>query len=220
VRLVARIDRGVELVLPRRGGEAVGRALVADQREWIDHQRARLERRTLELDRPGVIWRLGHAVPLTIYGGPRARILNGSEDHDDAAMTISAPDASAAVRLVERWYRDAARSYAEGRIADWPGAKPQRVRITDTTTRWGSYSTTGTLSMSWRLLLAPEQVFDYVIVHELAHLEHLDHGPEFWAAVTRALPSWRAPHGWLREHGHELHAYDPTIAVQSGLRVA
>lgn len=220
VRLVARVDRGVELVLPARGGEAVGRALVSDHREWIDRQRARLERRTLELDRPGVVWRLGEQLPVTVYHGMRARILELPECHEHRALAISAPDRDAAMRVVERWYRDTTRACVEERVDAWPGARPDRVRITDTSTRWGSCSETGTLSFSWRLVLAPVEVLDYVVVHELAHLEHLDHGPEFWDAVGRALPGWRAPHDWLREHGHELHAYDPATAVRSVLRAA
>lgn len=220
VRLVARIDRGVELVLPSRGGEDVGRALISDQRDWIDRQRARLERRTLELDRSGVVWRLGHAIPVTVYHGMRARMLELPECHEHRALAISAPDRDAAMRVVERWYRDAARTCVEERVDAWSGPQPERVRITDTSSRWGSCSETGTLSFSWRLVLAPTSVLDYVVVHELAHLEHLDHSRDFWAAVERALPGWRAPHDWLRDHGHELHAYDPAVAVRTALHAA
>lgn len=220
VRLVARVDRGVELVLPQRGGEAVGRALVADHSEWIDRQRARLERRTLDLGRPGVVWRLGDALPLAVYHGMRARILELPECHEHRALAISAPDRDAAMRVVERWYRDTARACIDERIDAWTGPEPERVRITDTSSRWGSCSETGTLSFSWRLVLAPVSVLDYVVVHELAHLDHLDHSPAFWSAVERALPGWRAPHDWLRDHGHELHAYDPGVAVGSVLHAA
>jgi predicted metal-dependent hydrolase len=89
------------------------------------------------------------------------------------------------------------------------GVSYRRVRIADQRTRWGSCSPGGTLSFSWRLALAPPQVLDYVVVHELCHLREANHGPRFWALVERLRPGYREPRGWLREHGHALLAYRP-----------
>jgi len=219
VRLVARPDRGVELVLPARGGESVGRNLVDTHRDWITHQRARLERRTLDLERRGVVWRAGEAIPVTLRNGPRARIITG-EQREFGAVTLTAPDLESATRLVEQWYRETARDHALARLEELPVPTPERLRITDTSSRWGSCSPSGTISLSWRLLLAPAAVFDYVVIHEATHLAHLDHSTAFWSSLEHTLPIWRAPHEWLRDHGHELHAYDPSVALRPTLVAA
>jgi hypothetical protein len=82
-----------------------------------------------------------------------------------------------------------------------------RISLRDTRSRWGSCSSDGGLSFSWRLILAPEEVLDYVVAHEVAHLMHHDHGAKFWALVTDLTPSVDAPRQWLRAHGPELHRY-------------
>ena len=85
---------------------------------------------------------------------------------------------------------------------------PTRVVAHDTTTRWGSCSTTGTMSLSWRLAFAPVDVMRYVVMHELAHRRHMDHSPAFWATVSElyGFGVERAKR-WLNQHGGELHKY-------------
>jgi predicted metal-dependent hydrolase len=84
-----------------------------------------------------------------------------------------------------------------------------RIRIADQRTRWGSCALTGTLSFNWRLVLAPREVLDYVVVHELCHLRVPDHSRRFWSLVERRRPGWRAQRAWLREYGAELLAFRP-----------
>jgi predicted metal-dependent hydrolase len=86
----------------------------------------------------------------------------------------------------------------------------QRIRIGDQRTLWGSCSIRGTLSFNWRLVLAPFEVLDYVIVHELCHLCVADHSSRFWTLVERRRPDWRDQRDWLREHGPELLAFSPS----------
>lgn len=85
---------------------------------------------------------------------------------------------------------------------------PRRVAVRDTSTRWGSCSTSGTMSFSWRLAFAPTEVMRYVVMHELAHTKHMDHSPEFWATVSElyGFGVERAKR-WLNVHGAELHRY-------------
>lgn len=85
---------------------------------------------------------------------------------------------------------------------------PRRIAVRDTTTRWGSCSTTGTMSFSWRLAFAPTDVMRYVVMHELAHQIHMDHSPAFWATVSElyGFGVERAKR-WLNVHGAELHRY-------------
>jgi predicted metal-dependent hydrolase len=79
--------------------------------------------------------------------------------------------------------------------------------VRDQTTRWGSCSTSGALSFSWRLVLAPPFVLDYLAAHEVAHLAHMNHGPRFWALVARTMPRHEEARNWLRKYGSNLHAY-------------
>jgi predicted metal-dependent hydrolase len=211
VRLVAHPGRGVELVLPRRGGEEAARELVATHRTWIVRQAARLDRRELGLERLGTVWRHAVPLPLTLRAASHVRILETQVP--GPGVEIRAPDEAAAAAAVERWYREQTRRAVESLVAELPEPHPRRVRVADGSSRWGSCSPRGTVSLSWRLMLAPLAVLDYVVVHELCHLRHPDHGAGFWAAVEALRPGWREQHDWLRRHGAELHAYDPAVAV-------
>jgi len=92
---------------------------------------------------------------------------------------------------------------------------PARIFVRDQTTRWGSCSTTGALSFSWRLVLAPPFVLDYLAAHEVAHLAHMNHGPRFWAVVERIMPRHEEARAWLRKHGASLHRYGAEGMVAS-----
>jgi predicted metal-dependent hydrolase len=89
------------------------------------------------------------------------------------------------------------------------GVKPARIQIRDQRSRWGSCSTRGTLSFNWRLVLAPLDVLDYVVVHELCHLREPNHSRRFWRLVERHRPDWRQHRDWLHEYGPELLAFRP-----------
>jgi predicted metal-dependent hydrolase len=91
--------------------------------------------------------------------------------------------------------------------AEWLGVTYGRIRIGGQRTLWGSCSPRGTLSFNWRLILAPVEVLDYVVVHELCHLRVLNHSRRFWALVEERRPNWREQRDWLREHGRELLAF-------------
>jgi predicted metal-dependent hydrolase len=93
--------------------------------------------------------------------------------------------------------------------AERVGVTYQRIRIGGQRTLWGSCSARGTLSFNWRLVLAPHEVLDYVVVHELCHLRVPDHSTRFWALVERHRPHWRVQRDWLRRHGPELLAFLP-----------
>ena len=96
------------------------------------------------------------------------------------------------------------RALDKARHIDRPVA---HVGLRDPRTRWGSCSSDGTISLSWRLILAPEDVLDYVVAHEVAHLVHQDHSRAFWRLVGELTPSVAGPQRWLKSHGPELHRY-------------
>jgi predicted metal-dependent hydrolase len=89
------------------------------------------------------------------------------------------------------------------------GVSYARISLRDQRSRWGSCSTTGTLSFNWRLVLAPHDVLDYVVVHEICHLLEMNHGPGFWALVAKRRPAYLEAKAWLDEHGWEMLAYRP-----------
>jgi predicted metal-dependent hydrolase len=91
------------------------------------------------------------------------------------------------------------------------GVEPKRIHIRDQRSRWGSCSTRGTLSFNWRLVLAPFEVLDYVVVHELCHLREPNHSRRFWKLVEARRPDWREQRDWLHEHGPELLAFRPAV---------
>ena len=87
------------------------------------------------------------------------------------------------------------------------GVKPARITVRDTSSRWGSCSSARSLSFSWRLILAPDFVLDYVVAHEVAHIKQMNHSPRFWAEVKKLVPDIAAPQRWLRTHGRDLQRY-------------
>jgi len=93
------------------------------------------------------------------------------------------------------------------RAAERYGVAIKRISVRDQSSRWGSCSTTGVLSYSWRLILAPPFVLDYVAAHEVAHLVHMNHSPSFWKTVEKALPDMTKGKAWLKAHGKVLMGY-------------
>ena len=108
---------------------------------------------------------------------------------------------------LEKRYKEAAREYIPGRVAYYQtitGGNYSKISIRSQKTRWGSCSAKGTLSFNWRLMLAPPSILDYVVVHELCHLTHMNHSPAFWQAVEKAFPDYKIARKWLKDHGSEL----------------
>lgn len=108
---------------------------------------------------------------------------------------------------LQKRYVEAAKEYFPKRVAyfqQFTGGTYTRITIRDQKTRWGSCSAKGTLSFNWRLMLAPPAILDYVVVHELCHLTHMNHSKAFWDAVAAVCPDYLSARKWLREHGHEL----------------
>jgi predicted metal-dependent hydrolase len=93
------------------------------------------------------------------------------------------------------------------------GVRYSRIGLRDQRSRWGSCSSTGALSFNWRLVLAPHDVLDYVVVHEVCHLREHNHGPPFWALMRNRRPHYEEPKQWLADHGWEILAYRPPLAA-------
>lgn len=128
---------------------------------------------------------------------------------EDGAIWVRG-DAAHAPRRVLDFLKHQARAACEARVlfhAARLGVKASRITVRDTATRWGSCSSARSLSFSWRLIMAPDFVLDYVVAHEVAHLKEMNHSPRFWAHVRHLVPDHETPQAWLRQHGRELQRY-------------
>lgn len=142
---------------------------------------------------------------------PRLIETVANANDDKAAFTLQIHGRrQSAHRHLKNWLVEQARSDLDGFVAHHSrvlNVKAKRIAIRDQTSRWGSCSTTGVLSFSWRLVLAPSPVLDYVAAHEVAHLAEMNHGPQFWALVRKSMPRMDEAKRWLSRYGTELHRY-------------
>jgi len=110
-------------------------------------------------------------------------------------------------RAVQEWFRAAAAAQLPARIDHYAalvGVAPRAIKVRRYKARWGSCSSRGELAFNWLIMAAPTTIADYVVVHELCHLLHLNHGEQFWATVERAMPDYRQHRQWLRVNGWQL----------------
>jgi hypothetical protein len=192
---------GVVIVtLPPRSGRRVGMALLREHEAWVVEKLAAL--RPLVAFAPGARFPLGGA-PHVIRHEPRLR---GGAFLEGKALIVTG-----AREFLARRARDFLRAEAKRRIAALAaphaaalGVKPRTIRVKDTRSRWGSCAPDGTLAFSWRLVMAPEWVTDYVVAHEVAHLRELNHSARFWALVAKRTPHRDAAVAWLRAEGPGL----------------
>ncbi len=117
------------------------------------------------------------------------------------------PAESKRLETMIKRYKKAARTQFENRVAYYhtiTGGHYTSITVRDQKSRWGSCSSKGTLSFNYRLIFAPPRVLDYVVVHELCHLTHMNHSKDFWNMVGEVMPDYKLYKNYLREHGHEL----------------
>ena len=200
VRVTVDEARGVEVVLPRRAPEREAATAIRELRPWIERRLHELERtRAAVAARGQTVPYLGDILALVPEPGRTRVHRRGGE--------LLVPSGSAGRPALERWYRRAARSEIAPRLdhaCELTANSYTRLTIRGQRTRWASCSHSGAMSFNWRLLLAPEPVLDYVVWHEVCHLDVLDHSPRFWALLGRRCPDYRQHVRWLRQHGGTL----------------
>ncbi|MGH7066459.1 MAG: M48 family metallopeptidase [Acetobacteraceae bacterium] len=190
----------VVVTLPPRAGRRAGLARLTEHAGWVTQRLAAL---------PGAIpFASGAHIPLAgedhlIRYLPEAR---GGAWLEPGAICVSGKPEFLARRVRDLLCREAARrlSALATEKAERLGLKPRRVRVRDTRSRWGSCGPDGSLAFSWRLVMAPPFVQDYVAAHEVAHLRQMNHGPRFWALVRTLSPHTDAAIGWLHTEGTRL----------------
>ncbi len=203
-RIVLRIEKdgdGVVVTLPKRVPEAEGIAWAHKQRDWIAERLAQIPVRTAFAD--------GAVIPFAgtdhvIRHVPGAR--RGVWPEDGEIYVSGRPEHLA--RRVTDWLRREARARLTAqtaRASERLGMKHGRITVRDTRSRWGSCASSGNLNFSWRLIMAPAFVLDYVVAHEVAHLKEPHHGPAFWRTVAELDPDAERGRTWLSKHGEALH---------------
>lgn len=136
---------------------------------------------------------------------------NGPVRIEDGVIRVSGARAHHPRRILDFLKKEARKEFdlRTRAFAARLGVRHSRITVRDTASRWGSCSAQGSLSYSWRLILAPSLVLDYVVAHEVAHIAEMNHGPKFWALVRSLVGDPRRAQAWLRDHGAALHRYAP-----------
>ncbi len=206
--------REVIVTLPPRGTVKEAKAFAEKHGGWIAARIGRLPeitpfRNGLMVPLRGVAHRIVHR------RGERGTVWTDTDGNGRPIICV-AGEAEHLQRRVSDYLKREARREAEiasRRYAEQLGVVVKRVAIRDQASRWGSCSTTGSLSYSWRLILAPPFVFDYLAAHEVAHLVEMNHSVRFWRLVRKIHPGFERAKAWLDVHGTELHRYGaPTRA--------
>jgi len=203
---------GVEVVVPTRLPLREVEPFVEAKRRWIERTLRRMREAQAEQPRPrlvdgGEVTYLGERLALEVRVEPRRTRSHVARHGARLSVALAAGDGEPLRDALERWYRRRARAEVAMRL-DAAVARSSTsyssLQIRGQRTRWASCSSNGAMSFNWRLLLAPAEVLDYVVEHEVAHLQVHDHSPRFWGLLGDRCPDYRRHEAWLKRHGHSL----------------
>ena len=203
---ISSVDHGVRLTVPSFVSDRSAIEFIAEKRGWIERHLNKLPDRIRVSSSPRLPFE-GKEFDV-VFGNTKSVRLDVP-----ATQFLVPSDPGKRNSALMAFYRLAARDRlvaASDRYAEKLGVAYSRISLRDTRSRWGSCSSGGGLMYSWRLVLAPPAVLDYVAAHEVTHLRHMHHGPEFWQTVELICPDMDTHRHWLREYGVSLHRWDFT----------
>ncbi len=195
---VSRLDGRVTLTVPQSAAEREGIAFLRSKESWLRQHLSQLTP-VRPVTVGAELMLRGQMLPIVMGLSKRVRI---------TPTAIEVPDAQTAAPRIKAQLRQMARdalATASDQYAQQLGRPYTRLSIRDTRSRWGSCSSAGVLMYSWRLIMAPPEVLEYVAAHEVAHLAEMNHSPAFWNVVASLYPDYAEPRQWLRDHGDTLH---------------
>ncbi len=206
--LVIEPDGSLTVRAPMRLAQSAIQDFITQKADWIHKAqtkaKARVDLKPSHHFQTGELFPyLGQFHPLTVVPAQRPAL-----KLDEAGFSLAQSAQPHARPYFEAWYKEQARLHLQTRVdhfASLHGLTYHGLRITSARTRWGSCSHKGSLSFTWRLILAPPEVVDYVILHELAHTLHHNHGPKFWKLVESLMPDYKVHLRWLKQNGHKLN---------------
>jgi len=206
---VRTVTRDVVLTLPARASLVQAKSFAQRHAPWIGVKLRRLPE-NIPFEVGGIVPLRGVAHRIAPRRGARGGGAVVAERcagvRGEASLWVSGDAAFAPRRVQDFLIREARRDLeaAVARHAAALGVKPRKITLRDTSSRWGSCSASGSLNFSWRLILAPHFVLDYLAAHEVAHLAHMNHSDAFWAVVRRLSPDLDAAESWLKVNGAGL----------------
>ena len=211
-RIVLRIlpaTAQAELVLPRHISKQEGVIFLHQKAKWLDE-------RLMKYPKP-IPFKDGEIIP---YLGDSLTILHLNSSRRDIyregdKLIVAGPRASLSKAILD-WYRREGGTEITMRVkkkSEMLGKSYGRLTIRDTKSRWGSCSSKGNLNFSWRVVMAPPYVLDYLVAHEVAHLVEMNHSMRFWRIVESLSDDLRKGRRWLRQNGHELHRYGVELPI-------
>lgn len=199
------IDGGGKVVVraPLRAPEAIIRSFIIKKAGWIARHLSRAVKHTPHEFLEGeLFWFLGQEYPLAVSPDYFRNIR-----FDDNQFLVSKFSQRGAKPQFTNWYKNQAQTILLAKLEHWAMQMEvgyKSMRITSAKTRWGSCSRKGSINFSWKLIMAPMFVVDYVVVHELAHILQHNHSKNFWLLVNQTYPNWREARDWLNSHGRKL----------------
>ena len=209
-RMILRLAPGASCVVVTAPRQVSGRAIaefLERHKGWVEERLTRTPAFVAVVDGATISFR-GEQLRLVFA---EARRSNSFETRDGApCLMVGGQKQHFARRVADTLKREARADLqaAVDRHARAAGVKPRSLSLKDTKSRWGSCSSDRRLAFSWRIVMAPPQVLDYLAAHEVAHLAHMNHGPDFWALCRELCPEMDAGRDWLKRDGAGLHAID------------
>lgn len=208
MRLEVRLESGLSVIVPRRYDMLTVKRFLELKSRWILGKLEECELLQSRLDKPAFenINYLGRTLKLVrLQGNQEYAQVSFARDR----IIISANNTARTGQLLKEWYLREAKELITRKIIVFSkqvGVKYNKVTVKTVRTRWGSCSRLGNLSFNWKLITVPEEVVDYVIIHELCHLKRMDHSSAFWRLVHKYSPDYNAHRKWLKAHEPEINS--------------
>ena len=204
-------DLTLRVTIPRRGSERMARAFVQEKSRWIYRMRHQLYRKQRAVDAfRSQVFFLGKVYEIQVRD-----VADGSSEitfcENKLIIRALNCEEKLAQSMLKRFFQAEARKVILNSLSEYAsryGFEYRQVTIRDQKTRWGSCSSDGNLNFSYRLVMAPLEVVDYVVIHELCHLKEMNHSKRFWNLVAKECPGHKVCKKWLKEHGHLLESVE------------
>jgi len=204
IAIVIKNDGKVQVRAPRNTSDQQINKFVLSKREWIHAQQKKIQKRYVPANKyeQGEFFQyLGRKYSLEFSNKGKIPLTLGK------TFVLNNGKKAEAEMVFTKWYQEKSREVFTDRanfLAEQHSFQFNKIRISSARTRWASCSPKGTLSFTWRLVMAPLEIIDYVIIHELVHLKIKNHSSSFWGKVRELEPDYKGKRKWLRDHGHLL----------------
>lgn len=206
IALILERDGSLTVRAPKRATLQDIHGFIQEKEKWIERSREKLKAivtvpKKEFMDGETFLF-LGKDYELRLVSSQRQTL------HFNSGFTLKASARPRGELVFTKWYKSQALTIFTERVAHFAnlhGFSPKQIKVTSAKTRWGSCSANGTINFTWRLVMAPLEVIDYVVIHELVHLRVKNHSQKFWHAVEQLCPEYKSHRRWLRDHGEKLN---------------